>query len=115
MAFTIKSTENYHHDRKHRCIPIETVDRNKLLVRLDPPLPASAYRNVLGEPIVKDMDRLVLAPRYVGDALTPVPRELPIVVNMCRPKPEGTWTAGPWCILDIGLLEEGEPDPSVVG
>lgn len=113
MALTLRSTENYY-DRKHGCVVIGVVDPNKILVRLVPPMPKSAYQRIVGGPMRSDIDRLVLAPRHVGDTLAPTMSALPFYVNMCVPKPEGTWMSGPWSILDIGLLEVADDDRAVV-
>lgn len=84
------------------CTVLNVVDSNKLLVSICPTFPAGLYGQE-GE-----LDKLVLAPRYVGTSLHPEISEWPCVVNVCIPEDASNWDAGPWRLLDIAeLLPEG--------
>jgi hypothetical protein len=74
----------------------------KVLVKLEPPFPEEAYA-FLG---VAQVSQLVLSPRHQGAAIFPKISESPCHVHMCTPKPGGTWEAGPYRILDWGVLTE---------
>lgn len=98
--FTIKSTELRNYDFKHTCRIVKVVERNKILVELSPPIPGYIYD--LG----KDLETLILAPRFEGSYLVPKISEWPCRVYMCIPQKEGSWENGPYQILDWGIIEE---------
>ncbi len=99
VRFTIRSIELRHYTEIYRCVVIRSVDENKILVKLLPDIPAWVYGTS------RDLHEIVLAPRYAGTSLAQAISEWPFTVNICIPKPEGNWTSGPWCLLDIGALE----------
>jgi hypothetical protein len=96
--FYVRSTELRSYNVKHGCIVLEVVDRDKLLVELDPPIPSHVYGQI------EDLNLIVLTARYEGTKLTPVVSEWPCKVNICLPKEGGNWKNGPWRLLDIGEL-----------
>lgn len=96
--FYLHSTEHRTYSTKHACVVQHVVDANKLLVKLDPPVPGYVYNQIV------DIDMLVLAPRYADSSLTPHISEWPCVVNICLPADSGNWETGPWRLLDIGEL-----------
>lgn len=96
--FFLKSIELRDYDAIHRCSVIESVDENKLLIAVTPPIPAHVYEQT------KDLDMLVLAPRYSGSILVPRISEWPCVVNICLPEIADRWDQGPWRLLDIGEI-----------
>jgi hypothetical protein len=94
--FFIKSIEHRTYHVTHECVVREVVDGNKLLVDLVQAIPMWVYDSD------KDLDVVVLAPRYEGSTLTPTISEWPCIVNICLPKDSsGGWTSGPWRLLDI--------------
>lgn len=96
--FYIRSTELRDYNEKHACFMLRVVDGNKILVNVSPPMPGYVYDRQ------QDIDRLVLAPRYMGTTLTPTVSEWPCLVNICLPKEDGGWENGPWRLLDIGEI-----------
>ena len=96
--FFIKSIEHRTYYAKHECTVREIVDRNKLLVDISPPIPGWVYERPA------DLDRIVLASRYVNTTLVPQISEWPCIVNICVPKNGFDWECGPWTLLDIGEL-----------
>jgi hypothetical protein len=71
----------------------------KVLVVVDPPFRGHLYERR------DDVSQLVLAPRFEGSAIVPRISEWPLRVYMLVPKKGGTWNAGPFDILDWGILE----------
>lgn len=96
--FFIKSIEHRNYHVKHGCTVRLTVDGNKLLIEVVPPIPGYVYDES------QDLNMIVLAPRYVDMALTPTISEWPCTVNICLPETGGDWETGPWRLLDIGEL-----------
>jgi hypothetical protein len=96
--FFIRSIEHRTYHAKHRCTVREIVDGNKLLVETSPSIPGWVYGRST------DLDRIVLAPRYVNSKLVPQISEWPCIVNICVPKEGSDWECGPWTLLDIGEL-----------
>ena len=98
--FTIKSIENRSYSKKHKCIPHQVVNSNKLLVMLEPPIPSHVYDKD------EDIDLLVLAPKFKDTVLIPEVSEWPMNVYMLIPKEGGNWESGPYNCEDWGLLED---------
>jgi hypothetical protein len=98
--FYLKSTELRDYATAHRCIPRGVVQDSNLLVDLEPPLPATVYE------LPADLERAMLAPRYVEDHLLPELSTWPLMANLCIPKTPGDWINGPWQILDIVELTQ---------
>jgi hypothetical protein len=99
IDFTIRSTESRDYSSKHGCRIMKVVNINKLLVELIPPIPGYIYDNY------KDIETLVLAPRFEGSNLVPKISEWPCRVYMCIPQKEGSWENGQYRILDWGIIE----------
>ena len=99
INFSIRSTELRDYNNKHDCQIMKTVDDNKILIKLIPPIPGYIYGQN------KDVETLVLAPRFEGSYLLPEISEWPCRVYMCIPKKEGSWESGPFRILDWGIIE----------
>jgi len=99
-TYFLKSVEHRTYTQKYKCIVRKVVDDNKLLVELDPVIPMYVYNSG------KDINLIVLAPRYEGINLTATITEWPVRVNMCLPKQSGVWDSGPWRLLDVGELTE---------
>jgi hypothetical protein len=99
----IRSIEMTDYKGAHRVEILENVPPNKVLARLHPPLPADIY-----DTVGRDVDLVVLAPRYRGDFLDKDEIKLPTIVNICIAQGSGSsLTSGPWSILDIGEISEG--------
>ena len=99
-TFKLKSIEHRTYTQEHNCVVRKEVDGNKILVEIDPPIPAYVYD------LNEDIDLIVLAPRYEGTTLVPTISEWPCIVNMCIPKEHGNWESGPWRLLDIGEISK---------
>ena len=72
---------------------------DKILVRVDPPIPGYVYGSAT------DLDRVVLAPRHKGASLYPEVSEWLCYVHICLPKEDGDWEHGPFRIADWGVIE----------
>jgi hypothetical protein len=100
--FTLRSTE-LREPWTRTCEFLRHVDEgagpDKILVRVDPPVPGYLYGSTA------DLDRFVLAPRHKGASLYPDVSEWPCHVHVCLPKEGGTWDRGPYRIADWGLIE----------
>jgi len=110
QQFSVRSIDSAVYSARHHCIVRAVVDRNKLLVSLAPHIPAWVYQRWISH-LPGDLEQLVLAPRHMSTSVTPI-SEWPLAANMCVPDKGGSWTEGPWLLLDIGLLERpeaGEP------
>jgi hypothetical protein len=78
---------------------MKTVDGNKILIKLIPPIQGYLYGQN------KDVETLVLAPRFEGSLLVPEISEWPCRVYMCMPEKDGSWENGPYRIIDWGIIE----------
>ena len=94
-TFFMRSIELRDYAHKHRCLAMEVLDGTKLLVKLEPPIPAHVYDQA------SDLSQCVLMPRYQDEQLVPTITEWPFTANLCVPKTVGDWRVGPWQILDI--------------
>jgi hypothetical protein len=102
--FTIRSTELRDYSAKHFCTLLEVVSgepgREKLLVEVDPPIPGHIYNRS------QDLDMIVVSPRHDGTSLLPEISEWPCRVYICVPENGGSWSAGPFRVLDWGIIEK---------
>lgn len=96
--FCFHSIELRGYSERHTCVVLNVVDGNKVVVEITPPIPGYLYGQK------EDLSRAVFAPRHVGVSITPEISGWPCFVNLCLPKENGSWTAGPWSLLDIGEL-----------
>ena len=96
--FALTSTETRFDKIGHRCKferpIIKENDYPKILVSIDPPIPAYFYNR-----LNKDLSSAVLAPRLEGSSVYPEISN-PCFVYVCIPKEGGSWDSGPWEILD---------------
>ncbi len=99
MQFSITSTEHRSYKQEHKCVVISQID-NKLLIRLENPIPSFVYSTD------KDIELFLLSPRYVDQILVPEPSELPCRVNACLPMENKEWENGPWRTIDIWELSK---------
>lgn len=101
--FTVRSTELRDYSEKHSCAVLEVLSgepgREKILVEVNPPIPGYLY----DQP--EDLEMLVLSPRHEGSALLPEVSEWPCRVHMCVPVKDGSWSEGPFRVLDWGMIE----------
>lgn len=97
-SFFVKSVEHRTYTQKHKCVIHKSLDINKLLVEIEPPIPSFVYKSD------QDIDFMVLAPRYEGTKLVPSISEWPSRVNMCLTGEGGSLEKGPWRLIDIGEI-----------
>lgn len=97
----LRSIELRDYTGSHRLEVIKRIDLNRIIVRLHPPIPSHVYKTDT------ELAEVMLAARFVGDALPPVSLANPTIVNICLPKTgAATLDAGPWNIKDIGQISE---------
>ncbi len=97
--FYFVSIENQLYAEPHRCKVLGANQAGWLKVELSPPIPRHAY-----DFLRSDLTTGYLAPRYVGQTLTPEFSEWPTVANLVVPGHGGSWETGPWALLDIVRL-----------
>jgi len=94
--FRYKSVELRDYDESHLCVVIKLLDKSKVLIRIEPPLPKEIYG------LNEDMYQVVLSPRHKEFYLLGYWLQKSLRVNLCIPDDNGTLINGPWRILDIG-------------